>query len=65
MSKTISAGRMARHIQRLSEAVELLRKPHAQRTDEDVGRARGLVSVTRDFLLEDSISDLLVEETAA
>lgn len=64
MSKTISRARMARHIQRLTEAVDLLRKPYAERTPEDVGRAVGLVSVTRDFLLDDTMTDVVVEGAA-
>lgn len=55
---------MARHIQRLTEAVDLLRKPYAERTPEDVGRAVGLVSVTRDFLLDDTMTDVVVEGAA-
>ena len=61
MSKTIRGSRMLRHIQRLNEAVELLRKSHNQRTPEDIGRAIGLVLVTRDLLLEDTATDVVVE----
>lgn len=64
MSRIIRADEMAKHINRLREALSLMQRPASVRTPEDYGRARGLLSYTIDALVRSSIADVVIEDIA-
>lgn len=61
MSRTVSGAVMVRHVLRLTEAVELLRKHNVDRSPYHLAEAQGLISFTRDMLLHDCVDDVVVE----
>lgn len=61
MTNTISAAELLSHIRNLTEAVEIISKPLASRTPADYGRIQVLVSYVRDSLLQQGVTDVVVE----